>query len=112
MSLGTEHPSTLPTPSTTAAEIAVTGIDWTFAPPLAVATDERWGRTYESFSEDPDLVSELGKANIEGLMIAAGQNLKRLLNHQGTGRWPVPASLTLLPRLLLSRPILAPVQAQ
>lgn len=51
----------------TAAEIAVTGIDWTFAPTLAVATDERWGRTYESFGEDPGLVSELGKANIDGL---------------------------------------------
>src|SRR3989337_44807 len=33
----------------------------------------------------------LHKANIEGLMIAAGQNLKRLLTHQGTGRWPTPA---------------------
>ena len=51
----------------TAAEIAVTGIDWTFAPTLAVATDDRWGRAYESFGEDPGLVSDLGKANIEGL---------------------------------------------
>ena len=51
----------------TAAEIAVTGIDWTFAPTLAVATDDRWGRTYESFSEDPGLVSRLGQATIVGL---------------------------------------------
>lgn len=51
----------------TATEIAVTGIDWTFAPTLAVATDDRWGRTYESFSEDPDLVSALGEATILGL---------------------------------------------
>lgn len=51
----------------TAAEIAVTGIDWTFAPTLAVATDDRWGRTYESFSEDTDLVSQLGEATIIGL---------------------------------------------
>ncbi len=51
----------------TAAEIAVTGIDWTFAPTLAVATDDRWGRTYESFSEYPALVSELGEATILGL---------------------------------------------
>ena len=35
----------------TAAEIAVTGIDWTFAPTIAVATDTRWGRTYESYSQ-------------------------------------------------------------
>ena len=54
----------------------------------------------------------LHKANIEGLMIAAGQNLKRLLNHQGTGRWPTPASLALLLRLLLSRPIVTPSQVQ
>lgn len=51
----------------TAAEIAATGIDWTFAPTIAVATDDRWGRTYESFSEDTDLVAELGAANILGI---------------------------------------------
>jgi beta-glucosidase len=51
----------------TAAEIAVTGIDWTFAPTLAVGTDDRWGRTYESFAEEPGLVSELGEATILGM---------------------------------------------
>ncbi|HSG54354.1 MAG TPA: glycoside hydrolase family 3 N-terminal domain-containing protein, partial [Paracoccaceae bacterium] len=51
----------------TAIEIAVTGMDWNFAPTLAVATDDRWGRTYESFSEDPSIVSQLGTANILGL---------------------------------------------
>lgn len=51
----------------TAAEIAVTGIDWTFAPTLAVATDTRWGRSYESFGDDPALVARLGIANINGL---------------------------------------------
>lgn len=51
----------------TAQEIAVTGIDWTFAPTLAVATDARWGRSYESFGEDPALVARLGAANIIGL---------------------------------------------
>jgi beta-glucosidase len=56
----------------TAAEVAVTGIDWTFAPTLAVTTDIRWGRTYESFSSDPELVSELGGAVIEGLQGAPG----------------------------------------
>ncbi len=50
-----------------ATEIAATGIDWTFAPCVAVARDERWGRTYESFGEDPALVSKLGKATVEGL---------------------------------------------
>jgi len=51
----------------TAAEIAVTGIDWTFAPTLAVVTDDRWGRTYESFAQDPALVAELGRAMVLGL---------------------------------------------
>ena len=51
----------------TAAEIAVTGIDWDFAPTLAVATDDRWGRTYESFAEDPAIVSTLGEAMVRGL---------------------------------------------
>jgi beta-glucosidase len=51
----------------TAAEVAVTGIDWTFAPTLAVVTDTRWGRTYESFSSEPGRVSELGAAVIAGL---------------------------------------------
>jgi beta-glucosidase len=36
----------------TAVEVAATGIDWNFAPCVAVAQDERWGRTYEGFSED------------------------------------------------------------
>ena len=51
----------------TATEIEVTGIDWTFAPTVAVARDDRWGRTYESYSEDPALVSQMGKAMVEGL---------------------------------------------
>ena len=51
----------------TAAEIAVTGIDWTFAPTIAVATDTRWGRAYESYSQDPALVAYLGAAMVEGL---------------------------------------------
>ena len=50
----------------TAIEIEVTGIDWNFSPTVAVARDDRWGRTYESYSEDPDLVAKLGAALIEG----------------------------------------------
>ena len=50
----------------TADEIKATGIDWTFAPCLAVAQDERWGRTYESFSEDPKIVTKLGNASTIG----------------------------------------------
>ncbi|UAB79815.1 glycoside hydrolase family 3 C-terminal domain-containing protein [Erythrobacter sp. SCSIO 43205] len=51
----------------TAIEIEATGIEWTFAPTVAVARDDRWGRTYESYSENPELVSKLGVAMIEGL---------------------------------------------
>lgn len=39
----------------TATEVAGTGIDWTFSPCLCVARNERWGRTYESFGEDPEI---------------------------------------------------------
>ena len=41
----------------TAEEVAATGIDWTFAPTVAVARDVRWGRSYESYSESPELVA-------------------------------------------------------
>jgi beta-glucosidase len=57
----------------TAVEIEVTGIDWTFAPTIAVARDDRWGRTYESYSEDPALVSRLGAAMVEGLQGKLGE---------------------------------------
>jgi beta-glucosidase len=51
----------------TAEEMLATGIPWNFAPVIAVPQDIRWGRTYESYGEDTDLVSELGVAFIEGL---------------------------------------------
>lgn len=51
----------------TAAEMMATGINWDFAPCVAVARDERWGRTYESFGEDPDLVRKLGAAYVRGM---------------------------------------------
>jgi beta-glucosidase len=51
----------------TALEVRVTGQDWTFAPTLAVVRDDRWGRTYESYSENPALVARYAGAMIEGL---------------------------------------------
>ncbi len=51
----------------TAREIRATGLDWTFAPTLAVAQDDRWGRTYESYSENPDIVARYSAAMVEGL---------------------------------------------
>ena len=50
----------------TAEEIEGTGIQWAFAPCIAVSRDIRWGRSYESFGESPDLVSELGAAAVRG----------------------------------------------
>jgi beta-glucosidase len=51
----------------TAIELAATGVDWTFAPVVASARDERWGRTYEAFGEAPELAELLGPALIRGL---------------------------------------------
>ncbi|GIF22010.1 beta-glucosidase [Paractinoplanes tereljensis] len=50
----------------TAAEVRATGIPWDFAPCVCVSRDERWGRAYESFAEDPSLVIRLETA-IDGL---------------------------------------------
>ncbi|MCK8043275.1 glycoside hydrolase family 3 C-terminal domain-containing protein [Shewanella sp. 1CM18E] len=51
----------------TAKEVKVTGIDWVFAPTVAVARDDRWGRTYESYSEDPNIVKSYASAIVKGL---------------------------------------------
>lgn len=51
----------------TATEGAATGVFWNFAPVLAVPQDLRWGRTYEAYGEDPELVASLGSAFIAGL---------------------------------------------
>ena len=50
-----------------ALEVLSTGVAWTFAPTIAVPQNDSWGRTYEGFSENPILVSKLGKAMINGL---------------------------------------------
>jgi len=50
----------------TALEMAGTGIRWSFAPCIAVAQDERWGRTYESFGQSPELVSVMAAAAVKG----------------------------------------------
>ena len=51
----------------TAAEISATGLDWTFAPTVAVPRDYRWGRVYEGYSEDPSVVHAYAGAMVEGL---------------------------------------------
>jgi beta-glucosidase len=56
----------------TAAEIAVTGLDWDFGPVVAVVRDDRWGRTYESYSEDPGIVRAYAAEMVKGLQGVAG----------------------------------------
>lgn len=51
----------------TAKELAATGVNWSFGPNLDQPQDIRWGRVYETFSDDPALVSKLGVAYLEGL---------------------------------------------
>ena len=51
----------------TAREVLAAGVDWTFAPTLAVARDPRWGRTYESYSEDPAAVAAYAGRIVRGL---------------------------------------------
>jgi beta-glucosidase len=51
----------------TALEVRVTGLDWAFSPTVAVARDARWGRTYESYSQDPQLVRAYAAAMVLGL---------------------------------------------
>jgi len=51
----------------TATEVMVTGIDWVFAPTVATVRNDRWGRTYESYSEDPKIVKAYSSAIVRGL---------------------------------------------
>jgi beta-glucosidase len=51
----------------TALEMLGVGMNWAFGPTVAAARDMRWGRTYESFAEDPDLSGQLGAAEVKGL---------------------------------------------
>jgi beta-glucosidase len=51
----------------TAEELFATGVNWSFSPTLDQPLDIRWGRVYETFSDDTDLVSRLGVAYVEGL---------------------------------------------
>jgi beta-glucosidase len=77
----------------TAGEVAATGIDWTFAPTVAVARDVRWGRSYESYSESPGLVAAYAAAMVTGLQgerdtpqfMAPGHTLSSVKHFLGDG---------------------------
>ena len=69
----------------TAREVAGAGVDWTFAPCIAVPRDERWGRTYEGFGETPELAATLGPAAVRGLQ-NAGRRQRRARLRQALPR--------------------------
>ncbi len=58
----------------TATEVMVTGIDWVFAPTVAVVRDDRWGRTYEGYSEDPEIVRTYSASIVKGLQGRANKD--------------------------------------
>jgi beta-glucosidase len=69
----------------TAKEMLATGIHWNFAPVVAIPLDIRWGRTYEAYGQDLDLVGKLSQAYLEGMQsipddysAASGQSLYTL----------------------------------
>jgi beta-glucosidase len=51
----------------TAEQVRTTGIEWTFAPTVTVPQDDRWGRAYEGYSEDPKLVASFAGEFVKGL---------------------------------------------
>ena len=51
----------------TSREVAATGIDWIFAPTVAVVLDDRWGRTYEGYSDRSDIVGEYAGVIVKAL---------------------------------------------
>jgi beta-glucosidase len=58
----------------TATEVMVTGIDWVFAPTVATVRDDRWGRAYEGYSEDPEIVKTYAAAIVYGLQGKADED--------------------------------------
>ncbi len=77
----------------TGVEVATVGVDWTFAPTVAVARDVRWGRSYESYSEMPELVAQYAPAMVIGLQgergtpdfMAPGHTLSSVKHFLGDG---------------------------
>ncbi len=77
----------------TALEMLSTGMDWTFAPTVAVVRDDRWGRTYEGYSEDPEIVAAYAPRIIEGIQgrvgtdefLATGRMLATAKHYAGDG---------------------------
>ena len=96
----------------TAREVLATGVEWTFAPTLAVAQDPRWGRTYESYGEDTALVARYAPVFVRGLQQGGGPDgvvacVKHWVGDGGT-TGGVDQGETTLPEEELRRVHLAP----
>jgi beta-glucosidase len=78
-----------------AEEVRATGMNWAFCPCVTVPQDIRWGRIYEGFSQDPDIVKVLGLAAVKGLQrdsladpLAAAGCAKHFIGDGGTAMAP------------------------
>jgi len=70
----------------TTQEMVATGIHWNFAPNLDVVKDSRWGRTYESYGSDTELVTRLGRAFVEGVQSSSDhQAIATAKHYLGSG---------------------------
>jgi beta-glucosidase len=68
----------------TAEEVTGAGLDWTFAPCLCVARDDRWGRTYESFGENPEIATQMSTI-VDGLQQGPAKILATAKHYVGDG---------------------------
>ena len=97
----------------TAEETRATGPQWTFAPCICAARDDRWGRTYESFSEDPNLVIRMESAidGFQGPDMSANDRVMATAKHYagdgdtrydaskaGTGAYPIDQGVSVTNR--------------
>ncbi|GIF08538.1 beta-glucosidase [Actinoplanes siamensis] len=110
----------------TAAEVRATGVPWDFAPCVCVTRDERWGRSYESFGEDPKLVTRMttavtGLQGRRGAQLADPDRVLATIKHYagdgntsyGTGDsgYPIDQGVTTISRTDFARSILPPYVA-
>ena len=70
----------------TAKEVSATGIEWSFAPTVAVVRDDRWGRTYESYSENPELVKQYAGKMVTGIQGDIGTDFLKGTNRIATAK--------------------------
>ncbi|WP_433894110.1 glycoside hydrolase family 3 N-terminal domain-containing protein [Streptomyces sp. CA-111067] len=85
-----------------ARSVAATGIDWNFAPVTDIARDQRWGRYYETFGEDPLLSGTMAAAAVKGIQDAGGaKNVAATVKHfpgygePGNGHDRVPGDVSM-----------------